>query len=205
MTSIDFNGTRGSALPKAPAVLLFAGKFIERKGAAYLLEALRELRAGGLAVKTRLAGDGPLRRALEAAAAGPGLAGAVEFAGFLPSGSAELRREYLSADVFVFPSITEESGNGEGLGAVAVDAMLAGLPLVMFDAAGAASFLEDGVSAFIAPQRDAHALAGKIALALGDYPAALRAAERARAMALKEFSWDTVVSRIMKVYGGNHA
>jgi glycosyltransferase involved in cell wall biosynthesis len=67
-----------------------------------------------------------------------------------------LADEYAAADIFVLPSVED------GFGMVAAEAMAAGLPVIVSDCAGSAGVVEDGVSGFIVPARDAAALAGRI-------------------------------------------
>ena len=49
-------------------MVVFVGRFVEKKGCEYLLEAMAEVRDSGVAARTVLIGDGPLRDALEARA-----------------------------------------------------------------------------------------------------------------------------------------
>jgi glycosyltransferase involved in cell wall biosynthesis len=55
---------------------------------------------------------------------------------------AQLAVLYASADVFVFPSVSETYGN------VVLEAMASGLPCVIADGGGSADFIEQGVNGF---------------------------------------------------------
>jgi glycosyltransferase involved in cell wall biosynthesis len=61
----------------------------------------------------------------------------------------DLAEHYASADVFLFPSITETFGN------VTLEAMASGLAVVAYDYAAAQQYLRHGVSGLLAPQGDA--------------------------------------------------
>ncbi|MAZ78154.1 MAG: hypothetical protein CMF39_05700 [Legionellaceae bacterium] len=63
---------------------------------------------------------------------------------------------YYQADVFCLPSIDE------GFGMVALEAMAAGLPIVVTDNVGMKDLMTDGEEGFIVPIRDIDALAEKI-------------------------------------------
>jgi len=83
------------------------------KGVGVLIAAVSELAAYRLphdAYRVVVAGDGPLRGALEQQAQDLGVADKVTFLGFLPE---EEKLAYLAAlDIFVFPSLAEGFGRG---------------------------------------------------------------------------------------------
>lgn len=115
-------------------VLLFAAKLIERKRPALLLDAFARIHADSALRRPYLllAGDGPLRAALEAQAAARA-PGAVRFLGFQPQG--DLPRWYDLCDAFVLPS------GQESWGLVINEVMCAGRAVVASDRVGAAADL----------------------------------------------------------------
>lgn len=86
-------------------------------------------------------GDGPARAELQARAQP-----AWHFAG-LQTGEA-LSRHYASADLFLFPSLTDTFGN------VVLEALASGVPVVAFDDGAAAEHLRDGHAGRLAPFGD---------------------------------------------------
>jgi glycosyltransferase involved in cell wall biosynthesis len=88
-------------------------------------------------------GDGPLRRSLQASHP------QVHFVG-LQRGT-ELAAHYASADVFLFPSLSETFGN------VTLEALASGLAVVAFDAAAAGALIRNGRNGLLAPPGDADA------------------------------------------------
>ncbi len=94
-----------------------------------------------------------------------------------------------AADVFVHPSVEE------GMGQAVVEAMLAGLPVVVSDAGGLPEVVGD--TGIVVPAGDATALAAGIRRALaGDHPDPARA----RARAAKRFSVDAMVEGTLAAY-----
>jgi glycosyltransferase involved in cell wall biosynthesis len=138
-------------------VLALVASFTAEKGHALLLEAFAELHRGateGRLPRCRLllAGDGPLRDALERQATALGIANAVIFAGFV----AEVGAVYGACDLFVFPSLHE--GGGTSL----LDAMAQALPVIATATGGIAEIVEDernGLLADATPQSIAAAAA----------------------------------------------
>ncbi|WP_434130537.1 glycosyltransferase family 4 protein [Methylocaldum sp. GT1BB] len=89
-----------------------------------LIRAFGEIYETNRRLRLLLIGDGPLRPALENLAADSGLADAVHFIGY-----SDRIGDYLSAmDIYVNPAVAE------GFGIAVVEAMLAGLPVVLADA-----------------------------------------------------------------------
>lgn len=83
------------AVPAVP-VILFVGRFVEKKGLKYLIQACRRLADEGCRFKLNIAGDGPL--AAEVKAEASGLEGVIEFLGLLPP--PQVREQLEAADIF---------------------------------------------------------------------------------------------------------
>ncbi len=131
--------------------------------------------------------DGPLRRRL--ARAHPW----AQFTGFLER--EDLARHYASADVFLYPSLTETFGN------VVTEAMASGLAICAFDYAAAARHLRHGENGWLAPFGDETAfLAGTEALAAPDGRLRRRLGPVARASA-EHIPW----SRVIDGFARDHA
>jgi glycosyltransferase involved in cell wall biosynthesis len=166
-------------------VLLMAGILHKQKGLHVGLEAFSRLRQASPSARLLIVGDGPELPALKAAAAEPGLSGAVSFAGARRNG--EMPFIYNGADIYLNPTMRME-----GLGLVTVEAMACGLPSVVSKIGGTASTITDGISGFFVPPGDAEALAAKAALLLNDSPLAAAMGAAARARAVSEFSGSNI-------------
>jgi starch synthase len=132
--------------------VLFVGGCTLRKGLPYALDAFRGLRGRA---RLRMAGtpDPDLFRRLG------GLPDNVDALGVVRGRA--LADEFENADVFLLPSIED------GSALVILEAMMAGLPVVVSDQAGAA-LIEDGVSGFIVPAADASAIVDVVTKLAGD-------------------------------------
>jgi len=109
-----------------PTRYLFVGRLIERKGLDVLLEAFGRVDDGEL----RIAGDGPLREMVDAAAARDPRIRLIGHAA-----GDELVRAYRDADVLVVPSLYE------AWGLVVHEGLAHGLPVIATDQVGAADDL----------------------------------------------------------------
>lgn len=130
--------------PRDGVRYLFAGRLIERKGVAVLLEAFRKVTGGELWI----AGDGPLMPLVEDAAARDSR---IRIIGHLAADA--LAEAYVQADVLVVPSLYEPWG------LVVHEGLAYGLPVVTTDQVGAADDLIDaGVNGLVAGAGSAGAL-----------------------------------------------
>ena len=151
---IDVGLFRRSSGQRVP-IVVFVGRFVEKKGCEYLLRALGELRSQGRQVRGVLVGDGPLRPSLQRLA---GEVGAdVEFAGFRPLD--EVRQWLGKAAVVAVPSVTAADGDSEGLPTVILEAQAMGTPVVATRHAGNAEGVVEGRTALLVDERDVTGLA----------------------------------------------
>ena len=117
-------------------VLLYVGLLAVHKNAELALQTFEQLRLEKPSLRMIVVGDGPLRRELQARHP------RVRFAGWQTG--TELARHYASADVCLFPSLTESFGS------ITLEAMASGLALVAFDRAAAGLHVADGKTGFLA-------------------------------------------------------
>lgn len=126
-------------------VVLFAGRLAEKKGVAYLIDAVKDLD-----VQLVIAGDGPLKEELMKQA--EPLEDKVVFLG--SKTHEELRVIYASADIFVAPSITAKDGDQEGFGLVIIEAMASGLPVIASESGGIVDIITHGENGLLSPEKD---------------------------------------------------
>lgn len=136
------------------------GRLVEKKGFADLVEAARRLRADGVSLEVRIAGDGELRPQLERQIAAAELAGTVTLLG--PRSQAEIRDLLRWADVMAAPCVVGADGNADGLPTVLLEAMAVGVPCV--------ATAVTGIPEAVRPEGPEGAATG-ILLAPGDVPA----------------------------------
>lgn len=183
---------------RPPDTLLFVGRLVERKGAAYVIRAIAELSEAGRHVRLVIVGDGPERVALTALAGSLAVGDRVEFTGALSP--AEVRDRYRAGGVFVMPAVTDWKGEQEGFGMVLVEAMAFGLPVVATRSGGIPDIVRDGENGVLVPERDVGALARGILLLLDDPALATRLAEAARADVRDRFAPARIASAFDSVY-----
>ncbi|MPZ48536.1 MAG: glycosyltransferase [Dehalococcoidia bacterium] len=176
-----------------------ASRLSPEKGIRYLIEAFALLRARyGDKVRLVIAGDttpapgGPDRRALEGLAEQLGVAGMVEFRGWvdhesLPAFLGEL-------DVFVLPSIYE------GFGVAALEASAMALPVVASNVHGIPDVVRDGATGLLVPPKDPQALADACARLVDDPALRQNLGSSGRAYTGEHYDWRQNAVQMERVY-----
>jgi glycosyltransferase involved in cell wall biosynthesis len=121
-------------------VLLAVGRLAAEKNLDMVLRAFEAMRAAHPDVKLVFVGDGPLRESLQQRCPSAVFAGMRRHE--------ELAAYYASADLFLFPSVTETFGN------VTVEALASGLPVLAFDTAAAADWVRHEGNGWLVPLGD---------------------------------------------------
>jgi len=181
-----------------PIRLVSVGRLVEKKGMAYLIDAVARLRRQGYPVTLRIVGDGPLRAELAHRIDALGLAGHVELAGAMTHEA--LVAELDAAHLCVAASVTAASGDADGPVNTLKEAMAAGLPVVGTQHGGIPELVEDGVTGYLVPERDPAALAWRIAGLIEMPELWAPFARRARARVEAECDVETVTDRLVSLY-----
>lgn len=177
---------RNGVEPSIPAIgdgartVLAVARLVPQKGIDVLIRATAQLDATVL-----VAGDGPERAALEAAAGGR-----VQLLGRRSDVPALLA----SADVFVLPS------RYEGTSLALLEAMGAGKAVVATAIGGTDELVRDGIDGLLVPPDDADALAAAIGRLLDDPQLRARLGASAAARVAADFSATAAAERVVAVY-----
>ena len=165
-------------------VVACVGRLAPEKNLGVLIDAFEAVQSTGARARLVLVGDGPMRAELQARCPDAVFAG--------QRTGEDLAAHYASADLFLFPSLTETFGN------VTIEAMASGLPVVAFNYAAAAQLIRSGENGVLVGRGDIEAFASA-AVELANHSSRRRIlGERARHSAC-EAGWDGVVLRFESV------
>jgi glycosyltransferase involved in cell wall biosynthesis len=169
-------------------LLVSVGRLNPEKNLELLVDALQLVLPSRPHVKFAFCGDGPLRAPLAERVRAAGLGGQVLFPGFVPNVASWLKRASAAVAVSLY----------EGHPNAVLEAMAAGVPVIVSEIPAFRAILGDESAAFV-PLGDAGRVAAAIAAALDDRPSALRRAARARE-GIAALSLDAVVARYEEIY-----
>lgn len=172
-------------IARSTTELLFVGRLVEKKGLGHLLSVMPVVLSSCPDVTLTIIGFGPDEQALRLQVRQLGLNSKVEFAGAVTQG--ELPGRYRRAALFVAPFVQAASGDQEGLGLVAVEAVACGCPVLIGNVPGASDVPVERVDA-----ADHEAFAGAIIRILRNPEVAAAAAEEKRHACLSRFDWGVV-------------
>ncbi len=177
-----------------PLRLLFVGRVIRTKG---VIDAIRAVAIALRKYPLRydIIGDGDHKQACEEEATRLGICDHVHFHGWLPR--AELDSWYQSADIFLFPSFREPSGN------VVYESLKHGLPVITSNLGGPGYVVDDTCGIRVVPSNPAE-YAERLSCAIQELASDLErlmkmsdaASDRLEKLAL----WDTKIQQMLRWY-----
>lgn len=190
---VVYNGVElGVAPPPRAAsdapVIAFLGRVTQQKGPCYFLRAAAIALRAAPGLRFVLAGDGDQLPAMRTLAAQLGIARQVSFTGFLDREGIE--HLFACSDAFVMPSVAEP------FGIVALEAIGAGVPVILSRTAGVAELL---THARKVDHDDVHAIAQAILDIVADPALAERMREGSR-RDVAEISWQRAAVSMATVY-----
>jgi len=174
-------------------LMVTAGRLIDVKGHATLIEAMRQLPAelAGRRLRLILLGDGPLREALEEQVAQAGLTSRVHFAGW----QQDPAQWFHLSDMVVFPSRDRET-----LGNVILEAWAYGKPLACTAFRGAREIARPGEDALVSPCDEAAPLAANMRTLIEDASQQNTLVRNGLARIANDFSEQVIIDQYRALY-----
>jgi glycosyltransferase involved in cell wall biosynthesis len=175
--------------------LIFVGRLVDWKAIDIVFEAIRPLR-GDPRLSFEIIGDGPMRLVWEKLSRDMDLEAVVKFSGFMSQ--AECARRLDAADVLLLPSLFEAGG------AVVLEAMAMGLPVIATGWGGPLDYLDDSCGVLVPPNSREGLVAGfaaAIVMMADSRPLRRRLGDAGYRRARQYFDWEKKIDRILELYG----
>jgi len=172
-------------------IIFFVGRMVPEKGVQVLIQAMPEILAGYNDAKLVIVGGGH-KDHLVKIAHDHGVAEKVFFTGYVDDET--LLKLYNVIDVAVYPSLYEP------FGIVALEAMVAKVPVVVSDVGGLREVVDHGVTGLSAWADNPDSLAWAILRLLKSPYTARNMARNAHRKVMEQFNWGRIAERTAEVY-----
>jgi len=166
-------------------VLLSVGRLAAEKNLDLTLQTYQALIAAGRPVKMVFAGDGPMRAVIESKCP------QAIFMGMCTH--EQLSTLYASADLLLFPSLTETFGN------VTLEALASGTPVLAFDCAAASDFISNNENGWLIDS-DAPQAYIQRALEITSDANTLRQARAFTRRSVTHLGWDEIAGQVETIF-----
>ena len=173
-------------------IILFMGRLVYEKGIQHLITAMPKILNGYHDAKLVVAGKGGMIDELRAQANALGLGEKVYFAGYV--NGKDVGKLYKAADVAVFPSTYEP------FGIVALEAMLAEVPVVVSDIGGLNEIVQHRENGMKCYAGNANSIADSILELLYDPQLSANVVKKAKAKVRNEYSWNKIAQNTHFIY-----
>ena len=140
--------------------IVTVARLVEKKGVEYGIEAMTKLSQRYDNIEYNIIGDGELRSQIQQSIEDNGVGNIVKLLGWKQQH--EIIEILKDSHILLAPSVTAKDGDREGIPVVLIEAMAMGLPVISTQHSGIPELVENDVSGFLVPERDAGALADKL-------------------------------------------
>lgn len=178
--------------------ILSIGRFIEKKGHGFLIDACKLLAERGLAFQCQIVGGGPLESALQTRIGQHKLQDQVTLLEALEQD--QILELYQTTDIFALPCILARSGDRDGMPYVLIEAMACGLPVVTTPLMGILELVHDRETGLLVKERDVSGLANALEQLMIDEDLRLRLGTQARQLTMKEFQIKHTVAKLAAIF-----
>ena len=166
-------------------VILSVGRLAAEKNLDLTVKTYQAMKQNNRPVKLVFCGDGPYRAKLQAECPDAIFMGMAT--------QAQLAVAYASADLFMFPSLTETFGN------VTLEALASGTPVLAFDCAAAKEVIDDGHNGWLVPGEDAQRFVLR-ALAITQKASTLHEVQLNAAASIRKWEWSSIATEVENMF-----
>lgn len=173
-------------------IVFFVGRLVNEKGVQVLVDAIPKIINYFSNVKFVIAGKGPSLDYLKGKSMAMNISHKIYFTGYISD--EDLLKLYKNADIAVFPSLYEP------FGIVALEGMVANIPVVVSDTGGLGEIVDHGIDGMKAYSGNANSLADSILEILFNPGKAEEMTKRALEKVNRIYNWDIISKQTLDVY-----
>lgn len=199
LDSSKFVFTPRSPHPDGRVRIATTGRLVEKKGIEYCIRAVAKLHpAQRQNIEYNIIGDGPLRDKFQQLIQELDVSDTVKLLGWKQQ--QELIEILNNSHIFIAPSVTASDGNQDAPVNTLKEAMAMGLPVISTLHGGIPELVEDGISGFLVPERDASAIAEKLSYLISHPQVWLEMGRAGRARVEQQYDLNKLNDQLVKVY-----
>lgn len=180
-----------------PKKIVSVARLTEKKGLEYAIKACSLLKDDNIDFEYWIIGTGPLQESLRKLILDLDLESKVKLLGFVSQD--KIKNILLESNVFLLPSVTAADGDMEGIPVALMEAMSVGLPVISTRHSGIPELIENGISGWLAEERNSVQLADflrSILMRDGDLPSIT---QNARETIVKKFNQEKLNTELLEL------
>jgi glycosyltransferase involved in cell wall biosynthesis len=197
VSQFDAAGSVAVKLENDLPLILSVGRFCEKKGFKYLVQACAILKQAGHRFRCRIVGYGELQHDLESMIASLGLQESVWLHGAMTQD--QLAALYPQASMFVLPCLITDNGDRDGIPNVLIEAMSSGVPVISTDISGVSELVSHQESGLLVGQKSVVALAYAMERLLMRPDLRNRLGENGRRVVRQRFTLEASAKRVCEI------
>lgn len=151
---------------KEAVKVLMVGRFVEKKGFEYGIEAVTKVVKMNKKIEMLIIGNGPLKEKFEKMITSSQMEKSIKILDNMPQ--IEIFKIMESFDIIMVPSVVAKNGDTEGITNVLKEGCARGMAALITNHGGNIEIVENGITGFIVPERDADALFEKLMMFSND-------------------------------------
>lgn len=179
------------------SLIVFVGRLSDQKGVQYLIDAMPDILKQHESAKLLIVGEGPYEAELRQKAKSNEILNSVEFLGAL--NPLEVSGIYSIADVFVLPSLSNETGT-EALGLSLLEAMSSGCACIGTDVGGIKFVIKNNNNGIIVRQKNPDEIAKAVINLLGNPKKRTLLGKNAAKFVKGSYSWEKIAKDFASLY-----
>jgi colanic acid/amylovoran biosynthesis glycosyltransferase len=186
--------------PLADGKILIAttGRLIEKKGIEYAIRAVAKVLKTFPNLEYNIIGDGELKAHLQQVIVELGVAEKVKLLGW--KNQQEIIQIIDQTHIFIASSITAKDGNQDAPVNTLKESMAMGLPVIATQHGGIPELVQEGISGFLVPERDADAIADKLTYLIEHPELWEQMGKAGRAYVEKHYDTNRLNDELVKIY-----
>lgn len=174
------------------------GRFVEKKGFKYLIDALKIISDKGINFQCNIVGDGPLFNEINEKVQQLKLTKKINLIGQADS---QKIKDYLSnSDMFVLPCTKATNGDMDGIPVSLMESMAYKLPVVSTNISGIPELVIDGKNGLIVEEKNSEKLADAIEKLILNKDIRLKYGENGRKHIIDEFGLEVNIAKLSNLF-----